>query len=82
MTNKTKRSKKPKKGAWFVSLRGSYIPVSSAGWWTYVPYVAYLALVFIYAVKDISSLAVKIVFIAVTWFAATLVMTYIASKKS
>lgn len=36
-----KKNKLPKarKGAWFVSVRGSFLPVSWQGWLTYVPYV-------------------------------------------
>jgi hypothetical protein len=43
-----KKNKLPKarKGAWFVSTRGSYIPVSWQGWLLYIPYILLIALSF------------------------------------
>jgi hypothetical protein len=29
-----------RKGAWFVKLRGSYLPCSWQGWLTYIPYIS------------------------------------------
>jgi hypothetical protein len=81
MTKKTKR-RKAKSGTWFMAVRGSYIPSSSAGWWTYVPYVAYLLFALIVGLKDTSSTALAILFIVPNWVAASVVMTYIASRKS
>lgn len=37
-----KKYPKPTKGAWFVKVRGSYLPCSWQGWLTYIPYVGYL----------------------------------------
>lgn len=41
-----KRNKIPKarKGAWFVSVRNSYLPVSWQGWLTYIPYILLIML--------------------------------------
>ena len=78
------KSKRPKakQGAWFVAVRGSYLPTSSAGWWTYIPFVAYLILTLIVGVSDTSSSTVAILFIVPNWVAAAAVMTYIAVRKS
>jgi hypothetical protein len=83
MTHKTKnRRPKAKPGAWFVSVRGSYLPASTEGWWTYIPFVAYLTFALIVGIKETSSLAVAILFIVPNWVAAAVIMTYLASKKS
>ena len=39
--------RKPKKGAWFVQVRGSYLPCSWQGWLSYVP----LALLGLFPIK-------------------------------
>jgi hypothetical protein len=31
---------KPRKGAWFVKVRSSYLPANWKGWLTYIPYIA------------------------------------------
>jgi hypothetical protein len=83
MVKKIKNKRpKAKPGAWFVAMRGSYLPASSAGWWTYVPFVAYLISTLIVGINDTSSSAVAILFIVPNWVAATTVMTYIAARKS
>ena len=35
---------KPRKGAWFVSVRSSYLPASWQGWLLYVPYMILIVL--------------------------------------
>ncbi|MEO6513339.1 MAG: hypothetical protein ABIR37_01480 [Candidatus Saccharimonadales bacterium] len=79
-----KRNKLPKhkKGAWFVAVRGSYLPVSWQGWLTYVPYIAYL-IFSMQVAKDITSSAATAVLIIVpNWVAATIVMTWLAKRTS
>jgi uncharacterized MAPEG superfamily protein len=67
MTMKTKNKRlKAKPGAWFVSVRGSYLPASPAGWWTYVPFVAYLIFTLLVGVNNTSSLFIAILFICPT----------------
>lgn len=46
MKIKSQKHNKSKKGAWFVPLRGSYIPVSWQGWLTYIPYLLLILLGF------------------------------------
>lgn len=78
-----KRTKRPtKKGAWFVRVRGSYIPCSLAGWLTYIPYVAYILGVWWYATNQQWDFLLGLFVIAPNWIAALVVMTYIASRKS
>jgi hypothetical protein len=81
MIRKTKRPK-AKPGAWFVPVRGSYLPASAAGWWMYVPFVAYLVFSLVAGINETSSKAVAVLFVVPNWVAATVVMTYIAARKS
>ena len=83
MSNKIKnRRPKARAGAWFVPTRGSYLPARPAGWWTYVPFVGYLIFALIVGIRDTSSAAIAIMFIVPNWIAASVVMTYIAARKS
>lgn len=79
-----RRTKLPKtrRGAWFVPVRGSYLPASAAGWWTYAPFVAYLIASLIIGVRDESSPLLAFLFIIPNWIAAGAIMTYIAARKS
>lgn len=79
-----KKHIKPKvrKGAWFVRLRGSYLPVSWQGWLTYVPFIAYLVFAQLYGRGETNSVAQAILFIVPNYVAAAAVMTYIARLKS
>jgi hypothetical protein len=79
---KIKRQSKTKKKAWFVAVRGSYLPARSAGWWTYVPFLAYLIFTTIVGTRSTSSVAIAVLFIVPNWVAAAVVMTYIASRNS
>jgi hypothetical protein len=73
---------KPKQGAWFIHIRGSYLPVNAAGWWTYLPFLAYLILSCVVTVKVMGFTAYSVALVVLDWVAATAVMTYIASRKS
>lgn len=79
-----KRTKRPKakRGAWFIPVRGSYLPASPAGWWTYVPFVGYLVFSLVIGINQTSSKTLAVLYIVPNWVAATVVMTYIASRKS
>jgi hypothetical protein len=80
MAKKTKS--KIKKGAWFVRLQGSYIPVSWQGWLTYIPFTAYLAyswfVAFAYTGNDLKA----VLWIVPNWVAAAAVMTWLARATS
>jgi hypothetical protein len=73
---------KAKKGAWFVPVRGSYLPASWQGWLTYVPFVAYLVFALVMGEQDTDSISKAILFIVPNWVAAAAVMTWLARAKS
>ncbi len=73
---------KRRKGAWFVPLRGSYIPVSWQGWCTYLPFMGYLAYSMFVAFAYTGNNWKAILWIVPNWTAATIVMTWIAKVKS
>lgn len=79
---KQKKRRKAKPGAWFVPIRGSYLPISSAGWWTYVPFVTYLIFSVVIGISQTSSKALAVLYIVPNWIAAAAVITYIAARKS
>lgn len=74
--------KRRNKGTWFVPVRGSYLPASPEGWWTYVPFLSYLIFAGVVGYRDTSSTAMAVMFIVPNWIAAAAVMTYIAARKS
>lgn len=73
---------KSKKGAWFIKIRGSYLPCSTAGWLTYIPFTAYLIFSMIFGYTETDSILMVILVIAPNWLASSAVMTYIAERKS
>lgn len=81
-TTKKKTVPTPKKGAWFVPVRGSYLPATAIGWLLYLPYLAYLVFAFVIGWRDINSVGNTILFILPNWIAAAAVMSWIASRKS
>ncbi|MEJ0072615.1 MAG: hypothetical protein WDN27_00775 [Candidatus Saccharibacteria bacterium] len=81
MANKTSKPK-VKKGAWFVAVRGSYLPVSWQAWALYVPFVAYLAYSLIVAFSYTGNNWKAVLWIVPNWVAAAVVMTWIAKRTS
>lgn len=79
---KKQKLPKLKKGAWFIPLRGSYLPYSWQGWLTYIPFTAFLvySLVVGFAYTDSNLLAIMYIF--PNWVAAAVLMTWIAKQKS
>ena len=75
-------SRRPKPGAWFVPLRGSYLPASPAGWLCYLPFVAYLLFVAYLGHHTTTSLGVALLLIVPNWVAASVVLTWFAARKS
>jgi hypothetical protein len=77
-------AKKPKirKGAWFVRLRGSYLPVSLPGWLTYIPFTAYLVYSWFVAFAYTGNNLKAVLWIVPNWVAAAVVMTYVAKRTS
>jgi branched-subunit amino acid transport protein len=75
---------KHRKGAWFVKVRGSYLPCSWQGWLSYVPYVGYLVAAMVILIHTLGTdhwpiIAVLYLPAAV---AAVAVMSWLASQKS
>ena len=77
-------AKKPKikKGAWFVAIRGSYLPVSWEGWLTYFPFAAYLLFSLYFGFDQTDSTAKAILFVVPNWVAAAVAMTWLAKRTS
>ena len=86
MATKTQHHKstipKLKKGAWFVPVRGSYLPATSQAWLSYVPYVAYLALTVVIAQQSTNTVGAALLYIVPNWVAASVIMTWVAKQKS
>ena len=81
MKSKWKTSK-AKRGAWFVKVRGSYLPVSWQGWLTYVPFTGFLVTVVIAAARSEHSVSDAFYMVFPQWVAAAVVMTWLAARKS
>lgn len=73
---------KHRKGAWFVFIRNSYLPVSWQGWLTYAPFVAYLAFSVVVAMDYTGSYIKAILWVVPNWVAAAVVMTWVAKVTS
>ncbi|MEI7632173.1 MAG: hypothetical protein WCJ60_02525 [bacterium] len=77
-----KKSKSSKNKAWFVSVRGSYLPNSWQGWLLYVPFVAFLLSAMSYSMDNKHSTSDVVYAIFPQWVAAAVVMTWIAKSKT
>jgi branched-subunit amino acid transport protein len=77
-----KKKSIPRKDKWFKPVRGSYLPNNTAGWLTYIPFVGYLIVSDIFTSKLVIEEWKKFYLIAVQWLFATLVMTFLAQRKS
>lgn len=76
------RKKSAKKQAWFERKRGSYLPISVKGWLTYIPYIAYLDFTLVVVWRDISTFSLAALFIVPNWVAATVLLSWVAARKS
>ncbi|HSW80110.1 MAG TPA: hypothetical protein VLG47_05025 [Candidatus Saccharimonadales bacterium] len=81
MSKKIKRKSK-NTDAWFIKIRGSYLPNSWQGWLTYIPFVGYLVLSFSAIFQLTDSLLVMVYLLVPAWVGAAVVMTWIAQRKS
>jgi hypothetical protein len=73
---------KKSKNKWFKSIRGSYLPISSKGWLTYLPFIAYLIVSFYLTWKLNAAVFARVYLVAVQWLLAGILMTLIAKQKS
>lgn len=76
------KTPKPKRGAWFVKVRGSYLPCSWQGWLLYVPFILFLILALVVAINAGVSFAEVFFRVFPVWIAAVVVLTWIASNHS
>jgi hypothetical protein len=67
---------------WFKKVRSSYIPISWQGWLSYLPYVAFLVLTYLYIMYSFGYSVMSLLIIIPNWVAAVAVMSWVASKKS
>lgn len=74
--------KKLKKDAWFIPVRGSYLPNSWQAWLLYIPFVVFLLTVLFAATRNEHSVSDVFYAIFPQWVCAAVVMTWIAKKKS
>jgi hypothetical protein len=79
--HKTKRVKK-KVNTWFAPVRGSYLPSSTAGWLTYIPYIAYLVFATYASLQATSDFQMALLIMIPNWIAATAVLTWVAKRTS
>lgn len=82
MGKRIQKHPKAKQGAWFVAVRGSYLPSSWQGWLTYIPFSAFLVWVLHYAWNNTYDLSHALVIIIPNWVAAAAVMTWVAKRTS
>lgn len=73
---------KPRKGAWFVPVRWSYLPASWQGWLLYIPFVYFLTITFLALNRNSHSVSDMLINIIPYWVSAAVVMHWIASHKS
>jgi hypothetical protein len=73
---------KHRKDAWFVAVRGSYLPISWKGWLTYLPFLAYLAFSVTTAIDYTGSYIKAVIWIVPNWVAAAVIMTWVAKITS
>ena len=67
---------------WFKKVRSSYIPISWQGWLSYLPYIAFLILTYLYVMYSYGYSVMSLLIIIPNWVAAVAVMSWVASKKS
>lgn len=73
---------KHKSSAWFIKVRGSYLPCSWQGWSLYAIYAAYILGIVAYVVANNYDKLQAVFWVFPNWVAALVVMTWIAKAKS
>ncbi|MFO0882146.1 MAG: hypothetical protein U0491_01735 [Candidatus Saccharimonadales bacterium] len=79
---KRKSPPKHKKDAWFVRVRGSYLPCSWQGALTYIPMVAFLVTIMMSSIHNAHSVSDALYTIFPYFVCTAVVMHWIASVKS
>lgn len=73
---------KARKGAWFIPVRGSYLPCSWQGALTYIPFLYYLAITFMAVNRNTHSVSDFVIILFPYWVSGAVVMHWIAKQKS
>ena len=73
---------KLRKGAWFVPVRGSYLPMTWKAWLLYIPYGSYVVISLVFVINRSHSVLEVLINILPYWVAVVIAMTWIAKQKS
>jgi hypothetical protein len=79
-TNHSTKSKKNK--PWFIQRHWSYIPISSMGWITYLPFIAFLVGSFYLVGQHTNSTLGAFFDVFPYWVSAVVIMHWFANHKS
>lgn len=82
MKNLNKKIPKLKKGAWFVRVRGSYLPMTPQAWLLHCAMVGSVFAVISAAYSDTRSIALVILSTTLEIIGIGTIFTYIAAKKA
>lgn len=78
---RSKKLPKLKKGAWFIPVRGSYLPMTWQAWLLYVPYASYSIATLVLVIERARTWQDYLALVPY-WVAGLVVMTWIAKQKS
>lgn len=67
---------------WFTPVRGSYLPCSWQGWLLYVPYISWMVLTYLRIDTYTSNSVDTLIGIVPFWISASVVLHWIASRRS
>jgi len=79
---KQKKYPKPKKDAWFIPVRRSYLPSNWKGWASYVPFIGILVGATLWEVHTKESFGASLIHLFPFYIAVGVVMQWFASSKS
>ena len=71
-----------RQNAWFIKVRGSYLPASWQAWLLYIPYTAYVVGVIAYAFRHDTDVWTALFTILPNQVAALVIMSWIAERTS
>ena len=75
-------AKRKNQDKWFTPVRGSYLPKSWEGLILYFIFVAYLVMAVVVTIRNSGSATYVSMQILAQWIIATIVITWIAQRKS
>lgn len=73
---------KASKNKWYIAIRGSYLPVSWQGWLLHLAFVLYAVTSAVVIVQHNSSIPFIAIQILAQLVAATVILTWVAQRKS